>query len=264
MPSKKLVFINGKRQLVDSAQRVRTDADRTYNQHRNQTQSEYLKFYHSTEWQHTRQSVMMRDAYLCQRCGLEATLVDHIVPSEDDWEDRMNQDNLQSLCRDCHYWKTRRETAKRKKGLRRSMRINVVAGYPASGKTTYVHNHIGKHDLVYDYDALMSALTGLPMHEDNIDANDYVRLTYELILRKLKAEQSFDTVWIIMTYPDDKLDSLLVNRDLHHIMLDTSKDVCIQRLNQQHRNVPQMLKVMSRVDELKAEGKFDGFKIVAP
>jgi tRNA uridine 5-carbamoylmethylation protein Kti12 len=142
------------------------------------------------------------------------------------------------------------------------MQINIIAGYPGSGKSTYVRDHVGQHDLVYDYDALMAALTGLPLHVHNIDAHDYVSLIYELIMRKLKAEQTFDNVWIIMTYPDERLDSLLVSRDLHHYMLSTSKDVCIQRLINDKRNIQQLTKVFNKIDELKSIGKFENFKII--
>lgn len=263
MSQTKLVFINGRRQLVPLSTRPRQDSDRKYNRHRRGTKSDYLKFYHSVAWTQMRKQVLLRDYSTCQRCGLNATLVDHIIPSEDDWSDRLNPDNLQSLCTDCHYYKTRRETIKRKKGQTRSMHIHIIAGYPASGKTTYVRNHLGKHDLVYDYDALMSALTGLPMHEHNIDVSDYVQLIFEMIIRKLKSEKTFDNVWIIMTYPDAKLDSLLASQDVDHIRLSTSKDVCIQRLNQQHRNVSQLQSVFKKIDEMDVKGKFKAFKIIS-
>lgn len=260
MPSKKLAFINGRPQLVDANARVRSDADRQYNRVRNEQQSDYLKFYHSNEWKQLREQILIRDNSLCQHCGLQASLVDHIVPSEDDWEDRTNADNLQALCRDCHYWKTRRETTKRKKGQHRAMKITVIVGYPASGKSTYVKRHQGQHDLVYDYDHLMTALTGLPLHQGNIDANDYVQLIYELILRKLKAEQTFDHVWLVMTYPDDKLDTLLASRDVEHILIDTDRDTCMQRLSKQGRDVSQLIKAMNKLDELKSQNKFKKFK----
>ena len=87
MPSKKLAFINGRPELVDANTRVRAEADRQYNRVRNEQQSDYLKFYHSNEWKQLREQILIRDNSLCQRCGLQASLVDHIVPSEYDWED---------------------------------------------------------------------------------------------------------------------------------------------------------------------------------
>lgn len=263
MPSKKLVFVNGIPTLVDHNQRVRQSSDKQYNQARRDNKRDYLAFYNSATWRELRTQVLLRDNGICQRCGMEATLVDHIIPSEDDWADRLNPDNLESLCKDCHYWKTRRETAKRKRGQHRAMQITVVAGYPGSGKTTYVHNHVGLHDLVYDYDALSAALTGQPGHTHNIDAHDYITLIYEMILRKLKAEQTFDHVWIIMTLPDEKLDSLLVNRNVNHIMLDTTKAECFKRLKANHRNIDEMAKLIDRVDEAKYNKKFDKFEVVS-
>ena len=44
------------------------------------------------------------------------------------------------------------------------MRINVVFGAPCSGKTRYVSKHVGDHDMIYDYDALLYALTNRTEH----------------------------------------------------------------------------------------------------
>ena len=76
MPSKKLAFINGRPQLVDANARVRSEADRQYNRVRNEQQSDYLRFYHSNEWKQLREQILIRDNSLCQRCGLQASLVD--------------------------------------------------------------------------------------------------------------------------------------------------------------------------------------------
>ncbi len=190
---------------------------------------------------------------------MPATLVDHIIPSEDDWDDRSNPRNLEALCTACHYSKTKRETAKRKKGAKRSMTINVVAGYPASGKSTYVYSHAGKHDLIFDYDELMHVLTGLPMHQSNINAHDYVTLIREMLLRKLKAEQTFDNVWIITTFPDNKIDSLLVSHKIKHLFIDETKENCIKRIAKQKRNVNEATKLITKMDLAIANGEFNGF-----
>jgi 5-methylcytosine-specific restriction protein A len=51
-------------------------------------------------WRKIRQRVLTRDQHTCQRCGLEATHVDHIVPRKLGGDDSM--DNLQALCKRCN------------------------------------------------------------------------------------------------------------------------------------------------------------------
>ena len=262
MSSKKLIYENGRPKLVSLNYRSRKSSDQKYNRYRSSHKQEYLKFYHSAEWLHIREQVLLRDGSICQRCGMQATLVDHIIPSEDDWEDRLNLDNLQALCKDCHYFKTRREEAKRKGGIKEAMTIYIISGYPGCGKTTYVHFHITESDLIYDYDALMSALSGNPLHTFNLNINDYIVLFYEMLLRKLKAEQTFNNVWIIRTYPDEKLDSLLVNRNLKHLFIKCDVNVCRNYIIQQNRDLQNFEDVVKKIDLAKSAGKFDGYKII--
>lgn len=42
--------------------------------------------------------------------------------------------------------------------------IIVIYGPPCSGKTTYVKNQMGEKDIVWDYDAIIPALTGKTEH----------------------------------------------------------------------------------------------------
>ena len=234
----KLTFINGKPTLVSYDKVVRKDNDKAYNFHRNVEENDYVKFYHSTEWKHKRQEILERDYGLCQRCGMDAELVDHIIPSKDDWSDRLNNDNLQSLCRGCHKIKTKREWMKHHKGLERYMNINIICGLPASGKSTYVKRHMTEHDLIYDYDELMHALSGLPMQQGNHDLHDYITLFFDQMLRKLKAEQTFNNVWIIKTLPDKRIDTLLSNyHRINHIVIMTDPNVCEERLRERKEQI---------------------------
>ncbi|WP_241685244.1 HNH endonuclease signature motif containing protein [Companilactobacillus metriopterae] len=175
----------------------------------------------------------------CIRCGMKGQLGDHIIPSEDDWENRLNINNLETLCNDCHRLKTKREWIKKHKGVKRSMKITIVSGYPASGKHSYVSSRITEHDLVYDYDELMKCSTGqrlidkqIDLNEsnettesnksliNNIDVKEYIDLIYEMILRKLRTEKTFNNVWIIQSIPDIKLFDLLASYDADYILLD--------------------------------------------
>ena len=51
-------------------------------------------------WRRIRSRVLTRDQHTCQRCGLEATHVDHIIPRRLGGDDSM--DNLQALCKQCN------------------------------------------------------------------------------------------------------------------------------------------------------------------
>ena len=64
-------------------------------------------FYNSEQWKQTRHYILMRDKYLCQVCGQPAEEVHHIeklTPGNiGDPTISMHEDNLISLCRDCHF-----------------------------------------------------------------------------------------------------------------------------------------------------------------
>ena len=64
--------------------------------------------YGSRRWRELRVSILERDAYTCQHCGLAGLEVDRIRPickGGAIWE----KANLQAMCKGCHSRKTRRE-----------------------------------------------------------------------------------------------------------------------------------------------------------
>ncbi|MBH0342277.1 hypothetical protein ABB08_08715 [Paenibacillus larvae] len=68
---------------------------------------EARNFYNSSAWKKCRESVLIRDHYLCQQCLKEqritqADMVHHIIPLLDDWSKGLDMDNLESLCNACH------------------------------------------------------------------------------------------------------------------------------------------------------------------
>jgi 5-methylcytosine-specific restriction endonuclease McrA len=73
-------------------------------------------FYNSKEWEQVRNAVLMRDCYLCTKCGKPAAEVHHIIhlspKNIDDPNITMNMDNLTSLCKDCHFEEHRGEHGK--------------------------------------------------------------------------------------------------------------------------------------------------------
>ena len=64
------------------------------------------QFYNSKEWRGIRASILKRDNYICQHCGMPALEIHHIVkltPSNIYSIDSNKASNLISLCKDCHF-----------------------------------------------------------------------------------------------------------------------------------------------------------------
>jgi 5-methylcytosine-specific restriction protein A len=67
----------------------------------------YTEFYRSKEWDKVRKARLALDTGLCQKCKKEgkitiADMVHHKVEIKDDWDKRLDIDNLISLCNKCH------------------------------------------------------------------------------------------------------------------------------------------------------------------
>lgn len=98
--------------LIANARDSKRARDRRYNAKRD---PKYRAFYNSKEWQMLSAKTMEAAGYQCARCGLKLGSkrddgsvvileVDHIEPiqTDDGWDKRFDQKNLQCLCTDCH------------------------------------------------------------------------------------------------------------------------------------------------------------------
>ena len=78
-------------------------------------------FYNSKEWETVRQTVLMRDRFLCVECGRPAEEVHHIkhLTAENIGDPfiTLNINNLKSLCKNCHFEEHRGEHAKGRESL---------------------------------------------------------------------------------------------------------------------------------------------------
>ncbi|WP_080468822.1 HNH endonuclease [Lactiplantibacillus plantarum] len=66
-------------------------------------------FYHSVQWQHMRDYVYARDMGMCQVCGNAVTnrkIVDHIHPLKASPSEKLDKNNLWTMCYRCHNIKT--------------------------------------------------------------------------------------------------------------------------------------------------------------
>ena len=92
-----------------------------------------VAFYKSKEWAKTRQYVLMRDKYKCQRCGKPAQEVHHkkhLTPDNiwDPWI-ALNPENLVSLCKDCHFKQHEEDKAAGKKRYEKAKNGDCREGY---------------------------------------------------------------------------------------------------------------------------------------
>lgn len=94
------------------------------------------EFYHSSDWQSVRQLALTRDHYLCQVCKRKGIIkqgntVHHIVPIKDDWNKRLDLDNLETICMACHNKEHfEKGYSKSKKKIRKNKNIVVFKRNP--------------------------------------------------------------------------------------------------------------------------------------
>lgn len=112
------------------------------------------------------------------------------------------------------------------------MKVYVVHGPPLSGKTTYVQERKGPNDLIYDFDVIMAAISGLQMYQRNQNLMRYVLDIRDLILARLRRERYLDNAWIITTKVTSYLRQALIGLDVEYIKLDVDIKTVKERLHQ--------------------------------
>lgn len=109
-------------------------------------------------------------------------------------------------------------------------KVSVVHGPPASGKTTYVNENKGPNDVVFDFDSVMHAISGLPPHHKNENLISYCTDIRTLIIDKALRSPKVDRTWIIATRADDSLRESLSDVPVEYVHMDTPKEECLKRM----------------------------------
>lgn len=100
MRPQKLTMQNGRRALSDYGSR--SDEYREYNRLRWKYGREVKAFYNSKVWKETSRIVLLENDYICEYCGAEATMTDHVIPIKRDWNRRLDRRNLKASCKRCN------------------------------------------------------------------------------------------------------------------------------------------------------------------
>jgi hypothetical protein len=158
---------------------------------------------YSGPWPRIRKEILNRDNYLCQiqgdGCTINATEVDHIVPVSQGgaWFDPIN---LRGACFTCNNKRIDRQ--KTEQWRTACARIVLVIGPPGAGKTTWVQQNRGEHDLVVDYDALAVALGSTLPHGHSDAIHTATMAARNAVLSSLrKGKIDVGRAWIISSNP---------------------------------------------------------------
>lgn len=117
-------------------------------------------------------------------------------------------------------------------------KVFVVHGPPASGKTSYVMEKKGDNDVIFDFDKVMSALSGLPPHQKNDNLISYCTDIRTLIIDKALRNPKVDKTWIIATNVSDDLKGKLSDIPVEYVQVDATKEECLKRIEEDPERQP--------------------------
>jgi len=183
----------------------------------------------------------------CAHCLGPATEIDHIVRLADGGE-RLDEANLQPLCKRCHWLKGEAEQGRFSlhgltgipDGLAPSRSpLTLVCGPPGAGKSTYAAAQAGPGDLVIDLDEISARLAGSEQHQAGAIWLAPAVMERNRTLQRLGREALADRVWFVVGAPK-AADRQRWQDDLgaHQVVvLALPAEVCLARIAADRRRV---------------------------
>ena len=212
------------------------------------------RFYNSKAWRDTRNYIFKKHYGLCAKCGAPGEEVHHKIwlkPTNiNNPEITLGEDNLELLCKDCHFDIHKQHNIQSKKLNKRKKLTNngryfdeegnlcecrtyIVYGAPASGKSTYVKEHKKEGDLVVDLDLIMQSLS---MSDKSSRADNLLDVALgmrDYVYDRIESETvDSKNIWVIATLPNkEERDKLRDRLKAELIFIHSTIEECIERAN---------------------------------
>lgn len=215
------------------------------------------KLYASKAWKQCRDAYKAYKHGICERCGAPGDEVHHktyLTPANvNDPEIVFGWKNLELLCRSCHI-----EEHEKHKNLKQGRpareadvrimfddngqpiprgQVKVVWGCPASGKSTYVREHMQHMDIVIDLDNILRCFTGLTNKVDSQgDITDYLPAMLLIRSAVYKAVKEglpgVRTAWIVAGLPkkSDRQQMSMTFADATFIFIENTLEKCLSNM----------------------------------
>lgn len=194
-------------------------------------------FYRSKEWTTFRMMLIQQRGPICSRCKRIVTnsieLIGHhkeeLTPENvHDYNISLNPDKVDLVCRDCH------DKEHKRFGYENTGRqVFLIYGPPLSGKTTYVIQNKGRHDIVVDINQIFTGITMLPDYDKPDALLPIVRGIHNQLLDNIRTRYGkWHNAWIVGGYADKhQREQVMNDTGAEAILCDATVDECMSRLH---------------------------------
>ena len=197
-------------------------------------------FYTSKEWQDFKRVLIAQrtaeDGFVyCEHCGKPMLKNSDIIPHHyetfltidnvNDVSISLNPDNIQLVHFKCH-------NEIHNRFGRWTRHIYLVYGCPLSGKSTYVKERAGAHDLIVDIDRIYGCISNNPLYSKSNRLYDNMKAVHDSLLDSIKYKRGkWINAFIIGGYPfKGERERLITEYGAEEVFIECDKEVALLRL----------------------------------
>ena len=206
-------------------------------------------------------------------CTSAATEVDHIHSVAERPDLRLRWSNLRGYCRHHHSQRTARDQSFGMSADARArtwpadvkpsaIPLTIVCGAPGSGKSSYVQQHAGPHDIIIDLDVIKAELAGARIYSAEPRWTGPALEERNRMLRSLVTATA-PRAWFIVSAPEpveQRWWQARLGGEVH--VMSTDEAECIARINADHRRIGHRDRMVERCREwfARSRGEVRGFQ----